>query len=101
MKALHLLPSAQRDLDAIWDYTAAAWGLEQAENYLQTLRRDMERLRDYPELGPAHRSRHGSFRKLPSGHHFIFYVVGDSTVEVVRVLHERMDVTQQPGGSSL
>jgi len=95
--SLRLLPSAQRDLDAIWDYTAAAWGVDQAESYVQTLARDMERLRHYPQLGRVHPSRHAAFRKLPSGHHIIFYIVVHSAVEVVRVLHERMDASRQLG----
>lgn len=94
MKALHLLPSARRDLDSIWDYTAAAWGLDQAESYITTLRRDMERLRAFPELGAEHASRHAKFRKLPNGHHFIYDVVTSCSVDVVRVLHERMDVAR-------
>ena len=94
MKALHLLPSAQRDLDAIWDYTAQAWGLDQAQSYVLTLQRDMERLREFPMLGAAHPSRHATFRKLPSGHHFIYYLVAETAIEVVRVLHERMDVSR-------
>ncbi len=97
MKALRLLPSAQRDLDAIWNYTAAAWGIEQAETYIAALRWDMERLCEYPQLGPPHRSRVAEFRKLPSGHHLIFYLVRDQTVEVARILHERMDLTRQLG----
>lgn len=97
MKSIHLRPSAQRDLDTIWDYTATAWGVDQAECYVQTLRHDLDRLRGYPELGPAHPSRHAAFRKLPSGHHIIFYIVAGSAVEVVRILHERMDMGRQLG----
>lgn len=98
MNALRLLPSAQRDLDKIWNYTAKAWGPDQAEAYVSTLRRDMERLREFPELGPLHPSRVGNFRKLPSGHHMIYYLVSTESVEVVRVLHERMDVTRHLPG---
>jgi len=98
VKQLHLLPSAQRDLDAIWDYTANAWGIDQAESYVTALRRDMEQLREYPQLGVVHASRHASFRKLPSGHHFIYYVIAGAGVEVVRVLHERMDVARLLSG---
>lgn len=94
MNALRLLPSAQRDLDKIWDYTAKAWDADQAENYLNALRRDMERLCAFPELGPSHSSRVASFRKLASGHHVIFYLVLEDTIEVVRVLHERMDLVR-------
>lgn len=98
MKPLHLLRSALRDFDTIWTYTAKIWGVDQADTYLTALHNDMERLREYPELGPAHPSRLAGFRKLPSGHHVIFYLVQDDCVEVVRVLHERMDVKRQLDG---
>lgn len=74
--------------------------MDQAESYIRTLRRDMERLRDYPELGPAHPSRLAAFRKLASGHHIVFYLVAEASVDVVRVLHERMDAERQLGRDS-
>lgn len=98
MKELRLRPSAQRDLNAIWDYTAQSWGLDQAKAYLATLRRDMGRLCEFPGLGAEHPSRHARFRKLPSGHHFIYFLITKTNVDVVRVLHERMDVTRHLPG---
>lgn len=98
MKPLRLLRSALRDLDTIWTYTARTWGVAQADTYVTALHCDMERLREYPELGPAHPSRIAAFRKLPSGHHVIFYLVLEDCVEVVRVLHERMDLKRQLDG---
>jgi toxin ParE1/3/4 len=98
MTGLRISPAALHDLDAIWSYTSRIWGLDQADNYIATLHRDMSRLIDFPQLGPAHRSRVGDFRKLASGHHLIFYLVLEQHVEVVRILHERMDVERQLGG---
>jgi toxin ParE1/3/4 len=90
--ALRIAPQARRDLASIWSYTAEAWGRTQADDYTASLYRDMDRLRDFPDMGSPYVSRVGHFRKLSSGHHLIFYVAGDNGVEIVRVLHERMDV---------
>lgn len=92
MTAIHLAPLARRDLAAIWAYTAEAWGRAQADAYTANIHRDMGRLREFPAIGSLHKSRVGNFRKLSSGHHLIFYVVGDDGVAIIRVLHERMDV---------
>lgn len=92
MTAIRLAPLARRDLAAIWTYTVKAWGRAQADVYTGSLHRDMRRLREFPDIGSPYVSRVGNFRKLSSGHHLIFYVVGDECVEIVRVLHERMGV---------
>lgn len=92
MTEIRLAPAAIRDMKAIWSYTLEAWSIDQADSYTATLHRDIARLRDFPELGTPYASRHGNFRKLPSAHHLIFYLVNERTVEIVRVLHKRMDV---------
>jgi toxin ParE1/3/4 len=96
--ALRIAPQARRDLVSIWSYTAEAWGRAQADDYIASLYRDMNRLGDFPDMGSSYVSRVGSFRKLSSGHRLVFYQVNDSTVEVVRILHERMDVAGVFGG---
>jgi toxin ParE1/3/4 len=30
-------PRAQRNLDEIWDYSAATWGIDQAEAYIRQI----------------------------------------------------------------
>lgn len=91
MKKVRLAPAARRDVQAIWPHTAKAWSIGQADSYVTGLHNDMARLLDFPGLGSPHTIRLGNFRKLPSGHHLIFYIVGDAGVEIVRVLHERAD----------
>lgn len=87
--------SAARDIDAIADYTIERWGEEQARKYVATLRQDIESLREFARRYPEHLSRGRTFRKMASGHHIVFYLVSEETVDVVRVLHERMDFDDQ------
>ena len=97
MAEVVLRPSAEADLENIARYTIERWGDTQAESYLSSLRRDIISLGVFPERHPVHKSRHGAFRKLVSGHHRVFYLFDSRTIEVVRVLHERMDVEDRLG----
>jgi toxin ParE1/3/4 len=86
-------PAAERDLDAIAIYTKQQWGARQAQRYLAALRFDIESLADFPMRHALYRSSHGhEFRKLSSGHHLVFYTIDRRTVQVARILHERMDL---------
>ena len=91
MIQVRLTPAAFSDMASIWSYTAEAWGVEQADSYTRSLQNDMARLHDFPDLGTPFPARSGHFRKLPSGHHLIFYQTDGHEIEIVRVLHERMD----------
>jgi toxin ParE1/3/4 len=82
---------ADRDLDKIWDYTAGRWDDKQAEKYIGQIRQAIEALAVDPGRGrPASETRAG-YRKYPVGSHMIFFRVVRSRVEIVRVLHQRMD----------
>lgn len=94
---LIFLPSARRDLANIWSDTADRWGIEQADSYLAAISARFGGISDFPSSYPEYHSKHGTFRKAASGEHLIFYVVGDSAVEVVRILHNRMDVGELLG----
>ena len=89
---LILLPAARQDLAAIWSETAGKWGVDQADSYVAAINIRFGGIADFPSSYPEYRSKGGSFRKAASGEHLIFYVIGDSAVEVVRILHSRMDV---------
>jgi toxin ParE1/3/4 len=92
MHRIELRPAAARDLDAIADYTKQQWGKGQARLYLAAIRANIESLKDFPMRHPAYQSEGKEFRKLLSGHHLIFYRIIGDTVQVIRILHERMDV---------
>ncbi|GGB49775.1 toxin ParE1 [Blastomonas aquatica] len=86
-------PAAAGDLEAIATYTKQQWGVRQAKRYVAALRIDIESLASFPTRHALYRSSDGhEFRKLSSGHHLVFYTIDERTVQVIRVLHERMDV---------
>lgn len=87
-----LLPAASRDLDAIAVYTMQQWGTAQARHYLAGMRASITSLADFPLRNPVYRSEEKEFRKLLCGHHLIFYLVIEDTVQIIRILHERMDI---------
>ena len=92
MVSYALRPRARRDLDHIWSYTTERWGEAQAERYINDLRSTLERVAADPARGrPCEDIRAGYF-KIASGSHLVFYRVRTGGIEVVRILHQRMDV---------
>jgi toxin ParE1/3/4 len=88
-----LSPAAQADLEHIWDYTADRWDADQAEEYLRELQRTIERVAVNPRIGHACDEIRPGYLKFAAGSHMLFYrVTTDGVVDVVRVLHQRMDV---------
>jgi toxin ParE1/3/4 len=84
-------PRAQRDLDEIWDYTAGQWNLAQAETYLRGMWGAIETIAADPRLGRAADDVRPGYRRYLVGLHVIFYQLTDGLVDVIRVLHSRMD----------
>ncbi len=87
-----LTPLAQDDLGGIWDYTAEHWDAEQADAYIRRLVQAFAGLAAGDVRGrSADRIRAGYFR-LPVAAHVVFYRFSDDgRIEVIRILHERMD----------
>ena len=90
-------PEAAADLDDIANYTLERWDRKQARSYISGLRADIESLAQFAMRFPEHESSGLDLRKMTSGHHLIFYLIDDGIVEIIRILHERMDVDGQVG----
>ncbi|HLW70030.1 MAG TPA: type II toxin-antitoxin system RelE/ParE family toxin [Candidatus Binataceae bacterium] len=89
-----LSPRAQRDIDEIWDYTAKRWGVDQAEIYTRQLGHDVEAVAAQPAIGRACPELRTGYYRFPSGGHVLFYRRIEGGIEIVRVLHARMDFAQ-------
>ena len=83
---------AEQDLIEIWLYTLNEWGEYQADKYLDDLDAAIRLLAEQPlicrertELNPPVRIHHHA-------HHLIVYLALEDGINVVRVLHESMDV---------
>ena len=88
-----LSPAAQADLEQIWNYTHDRWDIDQAEEYLRELQRAPARAAANPRIGRACDEIRPGYRKLAAGSQMLFYRVGaDGEIDVVHILHQRMDV---------
>ena len=86
-----LRPEAVNDLSLIWDYTCETWGEEQAERYIRLINRSFTALAKDPSLGRACDIIREGYRKHLVGRYVVFCRVTGEGVDVVRVLHQRMD----------
>ena len=88
-----LSPAAQLDLEQIWDYTCRRWDVEQADEYLRELQSAIDRAVVNPRIGRVCDEIRPGYRKLAAGSHTLYYrVMPGGVIDVVRVLHQRMDV---------
>lgn len=87
-----LNPVARDDLDQIYDYTLDHWDIDQAETYVRDLLRAFDRAAADPRSGrPCDEIRTG-YSRLPTGSHTIYYrITTDGILEIMRILHQRMD----------
>jgi toxin ParE1/3/4 len=94
VKPYRLTPAAQRDLSEIWDFTEERWDAGQAEKYIAEIRAAIERVAADPDRGRACDEIRQGYRRYGIGSHLLFFVETDDSVDIVRVLHQRMDPTR-------
>ncbi|MBH0131220.1 type II toxin-antitoxin system RelE/ParE family toxin [Salinibacterium sp. NK8237] len=94
MTGYRLSPAAQQDLSAIWDYTQERWDATQAEIYIFEMRAVIERIAADPQRGRTCSDIREGYRRYSIGSHLIFYTQGSDSVNVIRILHQRMDLTR-------
>lgn len=97
MQGYKLSKEAQHDLTAIKDYTFMNWGDKQAQHYVSEIKECLETLVINPELGKSRDDVSEGLRSIGVGCHVIFYRICKTDIEVARVLHGRMDVTERFG----
>lgn len=94
MRPYRLTPAAQRDLSEIWDFTEERWDAGQAEKYIAELRAAIERVAADPERGRSCDDIRQGYRRYGIGSHLLFFVETADSVDIVRVLHQRVDPTR-------
>jgi len=87
---------AVADLKEIGRYTQKHWGREQRNTYLAMLDARFRQLAVDPLTGKECSDIRNGYRKHSAGSHIIFYrQTSNDTIEIVRVLHKRMDIEQR------
>ena len=99
MAEVRLTPAARAHLLDFWEYSADQWGENKADAYLRGMDTVFQRLADNPKLGTARPDIAAGYRSIPSGKHIIFYTLSpdDQYVNIIGVLHARMDVQSHLG----
>jgi toxin ParE1/3/4 len=93
MARVVLRERAIEDLNIIWDYTFKKWSESQADKYYAMLKQSCADIGKNPGIGNKFAQIRENLRGLHSGRHIIFYeTINKDEVEVIRILHERMDL---------
>jgi toxin ParE1/3/4 len=86
------------DLTQIWNYTLSKWSEKQADNYYHMLIENCHKVACKPELGKNYSGVTENLLGFKSGRHILFYrIIEANEVEIVRILHEQMDLKNRIG----
>ena len=100
---IRLSDQAERDLIAISRWTAENFGHSQAEQYVETILQAIDDLIAGPEtlgtkardeLAPGIRTLHTARHGRKARHFVVFRVADDQVLEVLRLLHDSMDLAR-------
>jgi toxin ParE1/3/4 len=91
MSRFALSPMARADLESIFDFTLEQWATDQAERYARLIDAAIRSMADRPERGASCDAIRAGYRKCAIGSHIVFYRLTAGGIDVVRILHQRMD----------
>ncbi len=85
---------AEEDLEEIWCFTLKMWSKEQADRYLNLIFDELEFISFNPQTGQDFGHVRKNYRCTKVKSHLIFYKHKKSNdeIEIIRILHERMDL---------
>ena len=96
MGTFALTQKAKSDLKSIAAYTERQWGRPQRMIYAKQFDDAFHLLAETPRTGVTCDFIKQEYRKFPCSSHIIFYrSVNDTKIEIVRILHKRMDAHVQ------
>ena len=91
MAEFRLSPRAQRDLEGIFDYTVAQWGLSQAIRYTEIIEAACATLANAPFQSQNCATIRPGYRRRNVEQHAIYFRQASYGIAVIRILHQRMD----------
>jgi len=81
------------DLEDIWNYTVETWSERQADLYYEMLIGFCQHIADNPACGKSYDEIAEDLCGFIANKHIIFYrKVPQNEIEIVRILHGRMDL---------
>ncbi len=95
MADYRLTNEAIADLSDIWEYSCQNWSENQADKYYQLLVDACQELADRPNMGKKYENLFPGLLGFNVHQHIVFYLVGLKGIEIVRILHSRMDLKKR------
>jgi toxin ParE1/3/4 len=92
-----LRQEAEKDLEDIFSYTLENFGPQQADRYYDAILDMFARILAEPQLGRPVSQRHPGILKQSCREHFVIFARGEDGIDVIRVLHQRMDIDSHLG----
>ncbi|WP_031445646.1 type II toxin-antitoxin system RelE/ParE family toxin [Arenibacter algicola] len=87
---------ATNDLNDIWIYTFRKWSKDQADRYYNLIIEEIEFVADNFMTGKSVEQTRKGYRVTKIKSHLIFYKKAeDGIVEIIRILHQRMDIKKR------
>ena len=83
------------DLEDIWSFTASKWSVDQADRYYNLIIDEIDYICKNITSGKSMAHVREGYRATKVKSHLIFYKIADDIVQIVRILHERMDVNNR------
>lgn len=92
MPGFALSAMAKTDLKEIGRYTQRHWGREQRLKYLALLDACFTELAANPNSGKDSSAIRSGYRCYPAGSHLVFYRLAGNRIEIIRILHQSMEI---------
>ncbi|MDZ4796115.1 MAG: type II toxin-antitoxin system RelE/ParE family toxin [Bacteroidota bacterium] len=83
---------AVADITQIWLYTVEKWSVDQADRYYNLLFDEINFICKHINAGKDMEHVRKGYRASKVKSHLIFYRIQNNTVEIIRILHEQMDI---------
>ena len=90
-----LTNKAVEDLSDIWLYTYNVWSEKQADNYYNLLTDSFNDIASNPSIGKKFIEIDHVIQGYYVGKHIIFYKNINENIEIIRILHQNMDLKRR------
>jgi toxin ParE1/3/4 len=93
MAKFKLTNNAVKDLSDIWNYTVETWSESQADKYYKLILNACAAIAKKPQQGKVYEEIYPNLKGKKASKHIILYrIMDDKSIEIARILHERMDL---------
>lgn len=94
MKHVQYSKKFLEDLENITVYTAQMWGANQAKVYLRDIRDKVHQIANDDAIVQVLHIPRSGILKVRVNRHIVIFESTNSTVKIIRILHESMDIPQ-------